>query len=551
MLSLTLARRVRERSPVPRQALTLYLCARGVRRPEDILQPDHKASHHRVTAPGVTGHFYLETADPQAPRWMTFLTGELKPEPTPPANVSSAGVLFIRAHDRWFAFTFGYGRFLLRPERCERDFGLKVTINSVDPEQLRSVDLRTLEENSLHTRRQTSRNSPLEMFGVDPARDMLRAVTGRPRDASLGTRLTGAGPLAFALPVRVEDLPQLCGKLLPLYSRKDYQDRFGWIDEFETVNEAEIPRLDTLLVARLNHGGDRVYIAPPEAVDWSRLAGFIYAIDPDAPSVEEVATGEYLQARQNAGLGPLTAESLTKEELWAVAADGTRLERWSIYQTLLFEIDQHGHRYVLAAGVWYLVDGQFARMIDGYLAKVKNAKHLALPTYHHADEKAYNAEAAGVLATRQRQVALLDRQTVRWTGNKTSIEFCDVLTSSGDFIHVKRETAATHISHLLNQGLVGGECFIQEELCREAVRTKIESLAQPRAKEKLLAHFTAARPDATKYKVIYVVIASTAQPLPNGLSFFSKVAMMNAVRRLFALGYEVHMCRVPVGPAAH
>jgi type II secretory pathway pseudopilin PulG len=84
-----------------------------------------------------------------------------------------------------------------------------------------------------------------------------------------------------------------------------------------------------------------------------------------------------------------------------------------------------------------------------------------------------------------------------------------------------------------------------------AVRTKIENLAQPRAKEKLLAHFTAARPDATKYKAIYPVFASSPRPLPNGLSFFRKVAMMNAVRRLFALGYEGHMCRVPFGPAAH
>jgi len=526
--------------------LTIYLCSPGVRTPTDALQPDHGAKRYDLTVTGVTGEFYLATAQPEAPRWLDFFDGKLVPKPTPPENATSAGALFIRAAGRWFVFTFGYGRFLLRLDRCERDFGLKVTINSVDAAQLRSIDLRTLDANSVHTRRQTSFDSPLELFGVDPVRDMLHAVTGRPRDAVLGTRVTGAGPLALSLPVGVEDLPELCRRLLPLQGRKDYQDRFGWIDEFETVEEAKRAELDTALLSRLNSTALGVHLAPPAAVDWASLAGFVYSVSPQAPAAAEVGAPQYLAAHTAAGLPPVTLQSLHEEELWAVTVDGTRLERWPIYETLLHEINQGGRRYVLTAGLWYVVDAQFAAMVDGYLARVKNANHLVLPAFQHADEAAYNVAVAATLDSPARPAVLLDKKTVRWTGNKTSIEFCDVMTSSGDFLHVKRETAATHISHLLNQGLVAGECFVQEVLCRDAVRDKIAGLAKPAVKDKLVAHFTAARPDPHKYKIIYVVIASTTQPLPAGLSFFSKVAMMNVVRRLFAFGYEVHMLRVPI-----
>lgn len=121
------------------------------------------------------------------------------------------------------------------------------------------------------------------------------------------------------------------------------------------------------------------------------------------------------------------------------------------------------------------------------------------------------------------------------------------MTSAGDLIHIKRETAATHISHLLNQGLVGAECFVQEAQCRGAVLKEVKGLKP--GVPKVQAHFKQP-PDPRKYKVVYGVIAPGSSPLPEGLSFFSKVALMNVVRRLSALGYEVHMTRIGLTAAA-
>jgi uncharacterized protein (TIGR04141 family) len=54
------------------------------------------------------------------------------------SNVGS--VFIVRTGTATFVLSFGTGFHLLKPEAIERDFGLKVTLNSVDPDKLRSLD---------------------------------------------------------------------------------------------------------------------------------------------------------------------------------------------------------------------------------------------------------------------------------------------------------------------------------------------------------------------------------------------------------------------------
>jgi Family of unknown function (DUF6119) len=101
-------------------------------------------------------------------------------------TASSSAVLLIEAAQRHFAVTFGQGRHLLDPEAYEQDFGLKVVLNTVARDQLKSVDAKTIEETTLHTRRDVSRDSSFAAFGLDVSRDLLRAVTGTPQEKPAG-----------------------------------------------------------------------------------------------------------------------------------------------------------------------------------------------------------------------------------------------------------------------------------------------------------------------------------------------------------------------------
>lgn len=112
-----------------------------------------------------------------------------------------------RVGGRLFAIAFGQGRHLLKEGSYEERFGLRVTLNSVDPKSLRAVDVSTLDANPFHGTRQASREAALGEFGINLDQDILRAVTGRPVDESLGRRMAGVDSLAVRVRVDLGTLP--------------------------------------------------------------------------------------------------------------------------------------------------------------------------------------------------------------------------------------------------------------------------------------------------------------------------------------------------------
>lgn len=74
-----------------------------------------------------------------------YLLREHVKEPADALNV----VLLVKASKRLFALTFGSGRHLLEYGAYERNFGLRVALNLVDPDQIRSAQSRTFVDTAL------------------------------------------------------------------------------------------------------------------------------------------------------------------------------------------------------------------------------------------------------------------------------------------------------------------------------------------------------------------------------------------------------------------
>src|SRR5262249_55434778 len=156
------------------------------------------------------------------------------------------------AADRLFAVAFGQGRHLLDQEAYEHDFGLKVVLNTVAPDQLKSVDAKTIDETTVHTRRDLSRDSPFSAFGLDVSRALLRALTGTPDDESLAHRLTGSDALGLHSRTQLPDLPALAARLLERYEADDYKANFDFIDHLRVEKSAaRIAQLQGLLITAL------------------------------------------------------------------------------------------------------------------------------------------------------------------------------------------------------------------------------------------------------------------------------------------------------------
>src|SRR5690348_17055457 len=79
------------------------------------------------------GRLVVRPPHQNQPWWVRWLA-----DTVPPIagflNASNAAVIVLRAVDRMFVVTFGYGRGLMVLDAFERDFGLRVALNIVDPD---------------------------------------------------------------------------------------------------------------------------------------------------------------------------------------------------------------------------------------------------------------------------------------------------------------------------------------------------------------------------------------------------------------------------------
>ncbi|MDC7817494.1 MULTISPECIES: TIGR04141 family sporadically distributed protein [Pseudomonas] len=114
------------------------------------------------------------------PGWISFVEEQAGAGTQPDNLIASGagGVLFLPVDDRIFAVCFGHIHMF------ERQFGLKVTLNSVPCDGLRTLDLATPDAVTFQKRVQASKDSDVQDFGVDVLRDLARVAGGTPSEAT-------------------------------------------------------------------------------------------------------------------------------------------------------------------------------------------------------------------------------------------------------------------------------------------------------------------------------------------------------------------------------
>lgn len=126
------------------------------------------ADHDLSEVPCEGGRLFIGAVPPHPPDWRRFVE-ELVPEENRPSldplmNQHASAVLFLdvphptrRKRSRLMAVTFGQGHHALDSNSHERNFGLRVTLNSVARDRLRTVDTAILDVTTFLRRVQSSR----------------------------------------------------------------------------------------------------------------------------------------------------------------------------------------------------------------------------------------------------------------------------------------------------------------------------------------------------------------------------------------------------------
>jgi uncharacterized protein (TIGR04141 family) len=150
-------------------ALTIYLARSGFSEHE-LVDSSSSIDEFRIDIDDRTqARLFVRSPVPKTPTWPGFFKGYVDTSVFG-KNRSTGGVLPVNRESGKFALTFGDGRFLLNRDCFEDSFGLKVTINCIDENTVRSIDQHSLDQLFPHTREQASRDAtPLE-FGLSPHR---------------------------------------------------------------------------------------------------------------------------------------------------------------------------------------------------------------------------------------------------------------------------------------------------------------------------------------------------------------------------------------------
>jgi uncharacterized protein (TIGR04141 family) len=144
-----------------------------------------------------------------------------------------------------FAVTFAYAHVYLNDEATEADFGLKVAINAVSDERLRSVEHSNIGA-AIRGFAQAAGQRDLRSFGFDDALDLIRKVSGRAADVDFAATVTGARSLRFSKRIELPEVPDAAAEALKLFSSKAYQATSFKIIDFLA------PVLDPVLQATLD-----------------------------------------------------------------------------------------------------------------------------------------------------------------------------------------------------------------------------------------------------------------------------------------------------------
>jgi uncharacterized protein (TIGR04141 family) len=524
------------------RSLTLFLLREGIESWDEALRdPDSVERHETTQASGVDGVLVVGTHRRKRPWWLDFVSphvlraGDLENL----FNSSTSALFLFEAGGRRFALTFGYGRFLLEPESYEHDFGLRVVLNTVEPDRIKSIDARTVDELTMHTRRNASRESSFEDFGVDVARDLVRAVSGPPRDESLARNVAGSDSLAISTRAQLDELPALCERLLQEYGSEEYRERFPWVDHLRPVKDArQLDQLNDALVADLREGRlDHVHLAPPEILDPQRLAGFDYSTRREGGLDTDPRISVYL--RTLPGSEAISLRRLKSDRIEAYESEGEQLlGTWSVYRCLVYETYREQSEralFVLTGGDWYRVSTPFEQETVNFVNGLP-ALELELPDASvGTDEKTYNEEAATATGC-----LCLDRRLVRVEG-RTPIELCDLLSRQRQLVHVKRRGSSSTLSHLFSQGAVSAQLLLSDEAFRRAAHELVNEVD-----ESFADAVPEDPPRASDYEVGYVVItrATPQHQHPLTLPFFSLVNLSMTAKQLQVFGFKVAVRRV-------
>lgn len=492
---------------------------------------------------GLDGTIYYCDSSKKIPRWKSYLD-ELSEEPINIAeSASNKSIILLHVKDRIMAIVFGYGRSFLKEEYIERNFGLKVALNIINPGKMRSVNAATIEDMVVTTQRQASYSTTQDEFGLNVTNDIMKGITGEPYDDIYGNHISGKDSLVVSAYMQMTDLKEKLELYYDAYNDERYKDiGFEWVDNVSEIRDSvQSEALDAELTNAIeNRDIDHLHIAPPETTDWDRVIGFCYSgigknlEDPNNYNLDLDLT-EYLGKIKH---GIDVYQKIRRDKLYAMNSEDVPFSVCSIYTALVFQTKYKEKNYILCAGTWYYVESSFFNKVNDFVDKKVPMSDVDLPDCPASiqNEGIYNE----MVAENNSDFCLMDKKLISVENGPRQIEACDIFTRNKKLIHIKNKSHSAQLSHLFSQGKVAAECFASDLSFRKNV---YEIVANKFGNE--IFDYNK-KPESNEFEIVYAIIDDKNKDSSIGavLPFFSKVNLMITAQELDRMHFKFSVCIV-------
>lgn len=453
-------------------------------------------------------------------------------------QVHKGAILFQPANERCFAITFGHTHHHLKDECYEYDFGLRVTLNSLDPDKLKSTD--TLEPGKAKRQRiQLPTDSDLTYFDFDRDSSIIKSLTGKVKDEykDFFKNATGASSLRIGSKIEPDKLNELCQKTLDIYQKEDFKTSFPDIQNITPVKDPHIiDRLNNLLIEAFKGESIDLVLTIPEIMSYQEGLNITFAGAGQSLIYEDVYISYYREYLTDNGLKAqdVSIDTLRSHQLKVCNEEGDPKDSFPIYKSLLFDTNLDRLYYHFCEGNWYQVEKSYVDKLKSYLDPY--FENIDLMDFNHPTEGDYNQ----AIAANDDKYICLDETSISPPGQH-QVEPCDLYRAENGkafYYHIKLSTRSSALSHLFNQGVNSIELIKLENSAKE----KMKSLVKNKVNGGNNGDYINPIGNDTA-KVVYGIIThKKKEKKSDNLPLFSRISLMRSIKTLRLMSVETATC---------
>lgn len=448
---------------------------------------------------------------------------------------SAAAFLVVRQGGKTFVLTFGYAWAKLDDDWLEPDFGRRIALNLIPPDQLVEIHVEQIFAKWHVARERAPRASSVQEFGVQFDRDLVASVEGVPSKSQFGKKIRGATSLRVEVPF--SQLTNLLKESITYFQSNSYKKNWPEIDNMKVVtDEARIVQLENQLDGELKSGQAQkklVMFTPAyrKADVWT-VDSYVYGRMTKTP-----ATTPYLLV--DGWLNYLAKDDRkpsveVAKESWIHLMDEGKeaVDRCSAFQCFGYELSFAGRQYILSSGIWYEVATDFLKKVNNTASKIPPPK-IALPPWN-------GVESEGEFNFRCGQVAgflNFDAKNIFFGGGQSKFEFCDIFHPKSKTLYfAKIPSKSSGMSHLVEQVRRTAELLFSADGAYRKELTKVFHKYHKGADTDWLK----ARPKHGDWNLCLVSLGKTVPKLP----FFGRCGLAKVYGDLREQGHDVSFLTV-------